>query len=248
MHLQWISRDSMQIYVKLFTEYKATGQKMKNYSKIGKHANQKQKQIWKVILPLALWNLPRNHKLTISQQITDNKPDLTENLGTGCHGQRHRDAEKRQKQKQHKEGVFTVLEKSVTTGGVAPCRKQSAIYWRHTCGLSPLFQRPFFDLHLMYVSQGSIHLAVAFTTGGTDAAVTTPSEEQMLFSSSSVQKKKILGSFGSVWGTTGWKGYLFLWLDFHVGKPEEITHLRIAIAWRVCLGGILSKAEAVSIN
>lgn len=52
-------------------------------------------------------------------------------------------------------------------------------------------------------------------------------------------------SFASVWGLTSWKGFLSLWLDFHVGKAEKIIHLRIAAGWRVSLGGALSKAEAV---
>lgn len=49
----------------------------------------------------------------------------------------------------------------------------------------------------MCVAQGSI--AVAFTTGGINVAVTTPSEEQMLFSSSSIQKEilRVLEVFGA---------------------------------------------------
>lgn len=193
-----------------------------------------------------LWNLPRNYKQTITQQISDNKSDLTENLGTGCHGQLYRDAKKRQKQRRHKE-VFPLLEKSLINRRISTLQKAiCSISKTYLWFIIPI-SKVFFDLKLMYVSQGSIYLAVAFSTGGIDAAAMTPSEEQTLFSSSSIQKE-ILGVWGVFGAQLAWKGYLSLWLDFHVGKPEKIIHLRIAVAWRVSLGGILSKAEAVSIN
>lgn len=99
---------------------------------------------------------------------------------------------KRQKQEKYKKRCFSYLRKIShnrrgRTLQKANCNMLKIYQWF----ISPV-SKIFFDLNLMYISQGSIHLDVAFTTRGINAAVTTPSEEQMLFSSSCI-KKEILG-------------------------------------------------------